>query len=199
MIPRCLLYQLALVHPGTASEIPREMALRELASLFWRGMSRCVPQRSPPVAWPILARPKLGIWTSGGLVAKAAWYVHAQFAPMHLRSGVQNSRPVWTGISSVQKAIFLGPTVTSTALLMQSGEGRLSQTCMALCQEGRLGPCGSQVSRVSLISRLPGAAKKFLKFLELTGPTFLLHGEFFFFSFSIRNKCQIKQYLSFLI
>lgn len=70
MIPRCLLYQLALVHPGTASEIPREMALRELASLFWRGMSRCVPQRSPPVAWPILARPKLGIWTSGAWLPK---------------------------------------------------------------------------------------------------------------------------------
>lgn len=45
-----------------------------------------------------------------------------------------------------------------TTLLMWSWEGCLSQTPMALCHRGTQGLCLSQISQVSLSSRLPSTA-----------------------------------------
>ena len=111
----------------------------------------------------------------------------------------RNSRPVCTLVSSEQQAVFLGPAVTHPRTPDAAwGRSFEPDPAMTLCQEGTQGLWGSQVSQVSLISRLPGIAKKFL---ELRGnwPNFPSSWGCSFLSFSLGNKYQIKYYFLLLI
>lgn len=124
----------SLVGQGTVSEILGDTALGKLATLFRRGMPRGVLQKSPPVAQPIPAGPRPRLLTQGAWGPKQYdKHMRSLRPPPQPRTCTQtsrNSRPVRTGVSSVHQAIFLGPAVTPTALLMHSGEGHLSQSLL---------------------------------------------------------------------
>lgn len=155
-------------------------------------MPRGVLQKSPPVAQPIPAGPRPRLLTQG------AW--RPKQYDKHMRSlrpppqpctctqTSRNSRPVRTGVSSVHQAIFLGPVVTPTALLMHSGESHLSQSL--------LWPSARKIHKAFVGVRSPKcpSSADFLALLrnfqnlEVTCPTSLSHGGGFFFLFHFETS-----------